>query len=415
MGDGRWQGTTVSKMPSSIFHLPYSIGVRAALLVLAATLACSRPAIYTIGLNSQLKTIDVGGVPAAALAQLARIDWTDAQWQALMQVSVKAPSAGTADDSRTAASRPPAIVGRYAVADGVLRFTPMFPFDDGREYDVRFDPSRLPGSGATPGAASLAATVTLPAVVRTPSTIVTRVYPSGTAVPANQLRMYLHFSAPMDWRSGYEYLTLVDDGGHEVDDAFLPLDADFWNHDRTRYTVFFDPGRVKRGILPNRQMGRALVAGRRYTLVIKRAWRDGHGQPLKEEFRHAFTAVPAIERPLAMADWRVDVPAAGTRDPLSVTFPAALDHGLLQRALGVARDGAPLEGDVTIEPGETCWRFTPREAWREARHQLVALEFLEDLAGNRIGRAFEVDNFERTDRTPQPERHVLAFDVGVKR
>ena len=69
-------------------------------------------------------------------------------------------------------------------------------------------------------------------------------------MPANQLRLYLHFSAPMDWRSGHEHVPLLDDAGQEVPDAFLPLDADFWNDDRTRYTVFFDPGRVKRGILP---------------------------------------------------------------------------------------------------------------------------------------------------------------------
>jgi hypothetical protein len=128
--------------------------------------------------------------------------------------------------------------------------------------------------------------------------------------------MYLHFSAPMDWRSGYDYVTLLDDRGQEVVDAFLPLDADFWNDDRTRYTVFFDPGRVKRGILPNKQMGRALVAGKRYTLLVKREWRDGHGLPLKEEFRHVFRASPAIERPLTMKEWKVEAPpkrAGGSR------------------------------------------------------------------------------------------------------
>ena len=151
----------------------------------------------------------------------------------------------------------------------------------------------LPG-----GRQTLAAVVGRPAVVRSPSTVVTHVYPSGDIVPANQLRMYLHFSAPMDWRSGYDFVTLLDDRGQEVADAFLPLDADFWNDDRTRYTVFFDPGRVKRGILPNKQMGRALEAGKRYTLLVKREWRDGHGLPLKEEFRHEFRASPAIERPL---------------------------------------------------------------------------------------------------------------------
>jgi hypothetical protein len=36
---------------------------------------------------------------------------------------------------------------------------------------------------------------------------------------------------------------------------------------------------------------------------------------------------------------------------------------------------------------------------------------LEDLAGNRIGRAFEVDNFDRTDDSPEPERTLIPFVV----
>ena len=268
--------------------------------------------------------------------------------------------------------------------------------------------------GNTPWRAqTLAAVVGRPAVARSPSTVVTHIYPSGDIVPANQLRMYLHFSAPMDWRSGYDFVMLLDDRGQEVVDAFLPLDADFWNDDRTRYTVFFDPGRVKRGILPNKQMGRALEAGRRYTLLVKREWRDGHGLPLKEEFRHEFRASPAIERPLSMAAWRVTRPKAGTREPVAVTFPDALDHGLLRRALGIAKAGESgmVSGEAVIESGETRWLFTPRDDWAAGNYELVAFAFLEDLAGNRVGRAFEVDNFERTDITPEPERRTLPFAI----
>ena len=373
----------------------------AALLVAAASLACGPSAVYSIGLNSRLKTIDVGGISPAALSQLAKAGWTEEQWQALMRVSVQSPGGAAM----------PAVAGRYEVNGAVLRFTPQFPFDAGRPYDVRFDPSRLPGAHSTPGAPSLAAVVTLPAIERTPSTLVSQLYPSAHSVPANQLRLYLHFSAPMDWRSGHDYVKLLDDRGQEVPDTFLPLDADFWNADRTRYTVFYDPGRVKRGILPNRQVGRALEPGRRYTLVVTREWRDGQGQPLREEFRHPFTATRAIERPLSMSDWTIDLPPVGTRNPLTVTFPAALDHGLLQRALSVARDGLPVDGDATIDRGETVWRFTPRAPWQRGGYALVALEFLEDVAGNRIGRAFEVDRFERSDPTPQPERFTRRFDV----
>jgi hypothetical protein len=54
---------------------------------------------------------------------------------------------------------------------------------------------------------------------------------------------------------------MVDERGRPVDIPFLPVQADFWNADHTRYTLFFDPGRVKQGILPNEQLGRPLRAG----------------------------------------------------------------------------------------------------------------------------------------------------------
>jgi hypothetical protein len=361
-----------------------------------------------IQLDTQTNTVDVTGLPAATVAALASAasagNWTDADWQALLRVSVRA--AGGSGST-------PAVAGTHAIVGGAVRFTPMFPFDEGRQYDVVLDAGRLPAvrDDVPWRQQRIAAVVGRPAVARSPSTFVTHLYPSAEVVPANQLRLYLHFSAPMHWRSGYDYVTLLDDRGQEVVDAFLPLDADFWNDDRTRYTVFFDPGRVKRGILPNKQMGRALEPGKRYTLLVRREWRDGHGLPLKNEFRHEFRASAAIERPLTMKAWKVEAPAGGTREPLLVTFPEPLDHGLLRRALGVQRAGAPVEGEVTIEAAETRWRFTPRGGWTPGDYDLVALAFLEDLAGNRIGRAFEVDNFERTDLTTEPERTTRTFRV----
>ena len=116
-----------------------------------------------------------------------------------------------------------------------------------------------------------------------------------------------------------------------------------------------------------------------------------------------------------MAAWRIETPPAGSSLPLTVTFPEPLDHGLLMRAVGVARASLPLEGEVRVEDGERRWLFTPRDPWQAGEHQLVVLSFLEDLAGNRIGRAFEVDDFERIDKTAEPERHVLPFRVETTR
>ena len=95
-----------------------------------------------------------------------------------------------------------------------------------------------------------------------------------------------------------------------------------------------------------------------------------------------------------------------------MTFREPLDHGLLLRALGVtAADGSPIAGDVTVGKGELVWTFTPKAPWRAGTHQLVAFAMLEDLAGNRIGRAFEVDQFDRTDQSAEPEKTLIPFTV----
>jgi hypothetical protein len=39
------------------------------------------------------------------------------------------------------------------------------------------------------------------------------------------------------------------------------------------------------------------------------------------------------------------------------------------------------------------------------------LSILEDRAGNQIGRAFEVDNFETVDKGPDPRTVMLPFRV----
>ena len=346
-------------------------------------------------------------MPSGTLQTLRRAQLSPEAWTAILHVSVR-PSG-----DQSASAPQPAILGTYTIESATLRFRPAFPFDPGRQYDVIFDPAAIPGAGEGNGG-RVVATVSRPADRLEASTVVTRIYPTADVLPENQLRLYVHFSAPMGLRGGVDHVALVDETGREVVDPFLPLDTEFWNGDRTRYTLFLDPGRVKRGILPNQEMGRALVPGRRYTLIVKEGWRDGRGMPLKSAHRHEFRVGAAVERPLTMKSWRIDVPAGGTRTPLAVTFPAPLDHGLLLRAMGVARGGAMIDGEIGVERTETHWTFTPREPWQPGEYELVALSFLEDLAGNRIGRAFEVDEFTRADRTGEPSRFTRPFTVTTR-
>jgi hypothetical protein len=374
----------------------------------ACVAACSRSAarestpvirLSTSGTGSAY--VEVVGISDSTLDRLADARYSAQEWSSVLRVSVDAAS--------------PPVLGRYEVIDQALRFTPLFPFDRGRTYQVRFDRSRVDGeSGArahTDSASPLTATVGLPSSNSVPTTVVAHVYPSGDVLPENQLRMYIEFSAPMGRRGGIEYVALLDERGVEVEGPFLPLDYEFWNADRTRFTVFFDPGRVKKGILPNTQMGRALKVGKTYTLLVRAEWQDANGLPLKESYRRMFRVGPPDTHPLDTAQWRIDAPKAGGQMPLVVTFPEPVDHGLLFRALGVRRGGQTVDGDVSVEVSETRWSFTPHDAWRAGDYDLLALSILEDRAGNQIGRAFEVDNFETVDKGPDPRTVMLPFRV----
>ena len=377
--------------------------VAALAMLIACAAACSRsaarestPAIRLSTSSAGQSSIEVVGLSDSTLDRLADARYSPQEWSSVLRVSVDAAS--------------PPVVGRYEVTSRELRFTPLFPFDGGRSYQVRFDQARVDGEAAA-HVAPLTATVGLPASTAVPSTVVARVYPSGDVVPENQLRMYIEFSAPMGRRSGIEHVALLDEHGKEVEGPFLPLDYEFWNADRTRFTLFFDPGRVKDGILPNKQMGPVLEDGKAYTLVVRESWQDTNGLPLKETYRRSFRAGPADTQPLDTARWRVDAPHAGGRAPLVVTFPEPLDHGLLFRALGVRRAGKIVDGDVTVDADETRWSFAPHRPWESGAYDLLALSILEDRAGNQIGRAFEVDNFDTVDKGPDPRTVMLPFRV----
>ncbi len=348
----------------------------------------------------------IDGLSEATASALRDAQLDQDSWTSLLRVAVHRP------DSDPVGTPP--ILGDYEVgADDVVRFRPMFPFDPGREYIVTFDRNTLPDAADEGNHVPVTAVVALPRPDIEPTTVVASVFPSGSRIPENQLKLYLEFSAPMSHVDGLEHIRLLDHAGHEVDEPFLPLGSVFWDYGYQRYTVFFDPGRVKRGILPNEELGRPLTAGQSYTLVVETTWPDAQGMPLKEELQKKFTVGPEDTTPIDPWSWRLRVPAAGTTQRFVVSFPEPLDHGLLRRGLAVEDSGGgPLEGDVEITNWETRWSFTPSRSWQAGAYSLVALSILEDLAGNRIGVPFEIDVFERIDDQTEQEFYRIPFEIS---
>ena len=277
----------------------------------------------------------------------------------------------------------PAVLGTARAAGGVLRFEPRYPLAPGVTYRVTF-------GDAT-------ADLTVPKPDRKPTTLVSAVYPSADTLPENTLRLYLHFSAPMARGGVYQHIRLLRDG-KPVAYPFLELDEELWSTDGTRFTLLFDPGRVKRGLKPREELGPSLEEGKTYTLAIDRAWQDENGVGLKESYRKTFKVGPPDDAPIDPDKWQMSPPKRDARrvGPLAVTFDKPLDHALLHRMVWVVGpDGKRVAGEVRVGYKERTWSFaTPGDDWPAGEYQLVIDTRLEDPCGNRVGEAFEVDAFK---------------------
>jgi len=301
--------------------------------------------------------------------------------------------------------------GTYRAESGRLRFEPQFPLDAGRSYHAVFHPAAWPDPQARPDPA-VTSTFQRPRPLSTPSTVVTQVYPSSDLLPENLLKFYLHFSAPMSGGQIYQYLHLRETGGRDVELPFLELAEELWNPGMTRLTLLIDPGRIKREVQPLEEIGPALEAGKDYTLVVDPQWPDATGTPLQAEYRKTFRAGPADRLAPDPRQWVLRPPARGTTNPLSIFFPDPLDHALAQRMIRVANaPGELVPGQPTLEDHERRWNFVPTKPWRPGPYAVLVQTTIEDLAGNNIGKTFEVDLFDGVQRKLTNSSSRLSFEV----
>ncbi len=326
--------------------------------------------------------------------QAARFE-TD-QWQELFTVYV---DSGSPDEAL------PPILGSYRIEDRILIFQPRFPLQPGLSYRAVFHPE-------TSASETITSRFDIPQSKAVASTIVEHVYPSTDQLPENQLKFYLHFSAPMSRGEAYSRIHLLDERGVPVDLPFLELDQELWDREGKRLTLLFDPGRIKRDLVPHNEVGTSIQEGKTYTLIIDRDWRDARGKSLKEDFQKVFSVVAADRETPDPESWLLTAPQAGSVQPLSVEFPEPLDHELLMRLLEVMdSQGEYVEGSIQVDRNETRWGFTPHEPWRAGDYTLTVDTTLEDLAGNRINRPFEVDVFERIEERITTTTVSLPFKI----
>lgn len=289
----------------------------------------------------------------------------------------------------------PAVAGAYEFSDSGVAFRAYFALVPGVEYTAV---ARVGGKSTRQPMLTKRVFVPAPPVVARASVVA--VYPTADTLPENLLKFYIHFSRPMRDGDAAAHVALLDEDGHVLSNALLGTDTELWDRSHRRLTILLDPGRIKRGLRPNQELGAPLVAGRRYRLRIDSAWRDADGAPLIARHEKSFTASAAIRSSLSIADWRVTAPTAGTTDPIELRLPRPIDHALAERLVRVeGPSGLTIAVARRTADEERTIRLVPRVPWIAGRYRVLIGAQIEDLAGNNLQRLFDVDLADPAART----------------
>ena len=294
------------------------------------------------------------------------------------------------------------MLGTYRCEGGAVTFRPRFKPAQSVRLRAVFRPAAAEPITAWFGG--------VPTPVQAPTTRVLSVTPSADVWPENVLRLYLTFSAPMRIGEAWPHIRMLDADGQPMGGMFVEIEQELWDPEGRRLTVLFDPARIKRGLVDHINEGPPLVAGAQCTLVIDAAWRDAQGGKLVEGLAKTITVAASLRAALDPDAWRL-TPPAWPGEPMVVDFPHPLDAALALRALSVWKGLAELPGVARLERQETRFVFAPDRPWTAGRYTLCADPVLEDIAGNRIGRPFDIDRREPGLAEAAARPAQLAFEI----
>ena len=304
----------------------------------------------------------------------------------------------------------PDVLGRHEILENGLRFIPRFPFDAGIRFRAIFDPRPL---GHAEFSEMLTLEYSLPKALSGAPTQVKHVFPSSYALPENLLRFYVCFSNPMQRGRSEEQITLLGPDGRPAPDTLYRAPLELWDRSMRHLTILLDPGRLKRGVGPNRELGPPLKAGRKYTLAIGPGMIDFSGRPLREGFCKSFHVTEAVREPIAVEQWKILPPISSGYQPLVLLFARPLDWALLWRAITITSEGGQsIDGRIGIDQGERQWSFTPTSPWTAGVYYVSIASSLEDVCGNSVLAAFDRPLRSASDLGYQAASSSIPFQLA---
>jgi hypothetical protein len=256
-------------------------------------------------------------------------------------------------------------------------FLPVAPFTRGLQYEIFFKGKVID-------------VISVPLAESEP--VLLSIYPTQDTVPENLLKIYLKFSVPMAEEHSLDYVTVIRDSGDTLRGTFLDLKPELWNSGGTVLTLWLDPGRTKRDLIPNRQLGAPLEAFRNYSLRVSGRWKSKDGIETGSDYVKNFVTGARDEISPLPETWKMSMPAMGTSDELTITLNEPLDYSLLTDALRIFDSNhTEVNGVMTVGVEEKSLHFQPALPWASGDYAVRIETRLEDLAGNNLNRTFDRD------------------------
>jgi hypothetical protein len=378
----------------------------ASVYVAPAPAACdeaqARPSTRIVTPSEPGGSVDVLWPQAGSLPGLQADDAVQQRLASAFRVYVEAAGAASP------------MAGRYELLADRFRFTPQSPFRQGIAYAVSIDEDCLLVTGAI-----ACASTTLPDIAFTITTAehaaarVAAVEPQADRLPANLLRFYVHFSAPMAQGDAYRHISLVRVDGSLVPSPFLNLARELWDREQKRLTVLLDPGRIKRGVGPHLAAGPPLVEGETYIFRVGPGLRDAGGRVLTEAFEKTFVAVAPEADRIDPRRWTIMTPSRGSREPLRVETAVHIDSGAFGGAIRIVTErGETVAGTASLLPGSPAWQFIPDREWHPGRYRIEVRTEVEDVSGNSVQSAFDAIAGRLASR--RDEQRLLSFEIGER-
>jgi hypothetical protein len=312
------------------------------LFSLCVVIVCST--LMSSGQSPPELTFEDGVIHVTGLGPATTESITEIAWREILSIY-------TEEAFRKGIDQP--VAGTYTQNNIGISFEPTFPFSGGTIYHaVFFSEAFTKATGVkieSPRSNNPELVFEIPKANASPS-FIESIYPESTIVPENLLRMYIYFSGPMMQGEAYNHIKLFNERGEPIEKAFLIVDQELWNKERTRLTILFDPGRIKRGLKANLDLGPPLKEGEKYYIVIDSTWQDANGNNLQSSYRKSMTVSSAERTKLSIKNLETIIPAAGSREPLVISFDRQMDHALVSNTYP----------SITAHLRRSVWKFNSK-------------------------------------------------------